>query len=98
MYTPRSTTDQLALFGCTEGDMGALRVTAFAVLDRMQQCKPSVQLLGTAVALRAMAESLGLNLSDLMQQASNVLRAADGPFGTHIQAIRDYAAGELRRA
>lgn len=98
MHTPRSTTDQLALFGCTEGDMGALRAAVFSVLNRMQDAKPSIQLLATAVALRAMAESLNLDLSDLMQQASNVLRAADGPFGTHIQAIRDYAAGELRRA
>jgi len=98
MYTPRTTTDHLHHFGCTPGDMQALRNTSFAILNRMQDAKPSVQLLATAVALRAMAESLNLNLSDLMQQASNVLRAADGPFGTHIQAIRDYAAGELRRA
>lgn len=98
MYQPHTITDQLAWFGSRDGDINDLRAAAFTLLDRMQSHNPAVQMLATAVALRAMSESLGLDLSDLMQRAGRLLRAADGPFGTHIQAIRDYAVGELRRA
>ena len=93
MHTPHSIRDGLSLFN----DLPALQRAAFEVVNRMQHQRPAVQLLGTAVALKAMCESANVNLSDLLAQAQRVLAVADGPFTTHIQAIRDYAAGELRR-
>lgn len=75
----------------------ALRVPAFQVIHRMQDYRPGVQLLATAVALQAMAEAAGISLHDLFTVAGNVMRDAEGPFTHHVQAIRDYAKGELRR-
>lgn len=70
-------------------------VPAFQILDRMQRLDPAVQLTATAVALCAMAESIGYDMAEIITVAENTLRDCEGPFTTHIQAIREYAKGEL---
>lgn len=86
--------DQIAFFSSP----ARLRVPAFRVIDRMQDRTPGEQLLGTAVALVAMSEAIGLPLNDLLTVAHNVMRDVEGPFTYHVQAIRDYAKNEIGRA
>jgi hypothetical protein len=73
----------------------AIRGPAFRVLDRLQYLDPAVQVTATAVALCAMAQALGLDMRRVIEIAENTLRDSEGPYTTHIQAIRDYARGEL---
>lgn len=95
MFTKEHISDQIAFFS----NPAALRVPAFRIMDRMShiEATPGVQILATAVALRAMCESAGLDLTAVMTKAGKVMADADGPFVPHIQAIRDYAANEIRR-
>lgn len=74
-----------------------VRVPAFQVINRLDGHPPGEQLLGTAVALVAMTEAVGIPAHELITRASNCLREADGAFNTHIKAIRDYAANEILR-
>ena len=75
----------------------AIQPAAFRVIDRLQRMDPTVQIVATAVALVAMSEAIGLNLRDVINTAENVLRDSEGPFTTHIQAIREYAKHEILR-
>lgn len=93
MIAAHTTRDGISLLA----NPARLRVPAFQIINRMQHIRPAEQVLGTAVALVAITETLGVNLSDLMAQAKNVLRDVDGPHTAHIQAIRDFAANEMRR-
>lgn len=94
MYEPRHVSEHLSLFS----NAAAVRIPAFEVIHRMQGKHPAIQLLATAVALKAMTDAAGVDLSDLLHMAGRVITDAEGPFTAHIQAIRDYAAGELRRS
>lgn len=58
---------------------------------------PAIQVTATAVALCALAEALGMDMRDLIYVAENTLRDCEGPYTTHIQAIREYAKHELLR-
>lgn len=88
--------DQLAFFN----NPARIRRPAFMVIDRLQRSMASEgeQLLGTAVALVAMCQAANVPLDDVMRKALNVLSDAEGPYSTHVGAIRDYAAGELAKA
>lgn len=74
-----------------------IRGPAFAIIDRLQRMDPSVQLMATAVALVAMSEAVGLRMRDVINVAENTLADSEGPYTEHIQAIREYARGELLR-
>ena len=74
-----------------------LRVPAFRVIERVQDHTPGEQVLATAVALIAMCQSANISLHDVLTTAGNVLADVEGPFTTHLQAVRDYAAGEIAR-
>lgn len=74
-----------------------LRLPAFMVIQRLDACTPGEQIVGTAVALIAMCQGANISLSDVLSVAGNALSDADGPFQSHIAAIRDYAANELAR-
>lgn len=91
--------DQVALFN----NPARLRVPAFMIIDRIQQAqsagtRPGEAILATAVALIAMCESSGLKLDDVIFKASRVMADVEGPFTSHLQAVRDYARNELREA
>jgi hypothetical protein len=92
-YKPHVIRDQIA-FLC---NAARLRVPAFSVLTRIQDFTPGEQVLGTAVALVAMCESANLSLNDVITTARTVMADADGPFTSHIRAVRDYAANEIAR-
>ena len=72
-----------------------LRPAAFAVIDKVQGLTPGEQILGAAVALIAMTQSAGINLNDVMSTAGRVMADVDGPFNTHLKAIRDFAHHEI---
>lgn len=92
MLAPHNVTDRL---GCISP--AAVQPAAFRVLDRLQRLDPAVQITATAVALCAMSEALGLRMRDVINVAENTLADCEGPYTTHIQAIREYAANELLR-
>lgn len=94
MIEPHTTRDGISLLS----NPALLRAPAFTIIHRMQHIRPEHQTLGTAVALVAITETLGLDLSDLIGTAKRVLADTDGPYTAHIQAIRDFAANEMRRA
>jgi len=75
----------------------AIRAPAFTVITRIQGQAPAAQITATAVALCAMVEAVGLRMRDVINVAENTLRDAEGPYTEHIQAIREYAKGELLR-
>jgi hypothetical protein len=92
-YRPHTVRDQLRFLA----NPARLRVPAHNVLTRIQDHTPGEQLLGTALALMAMCETANVNLFDVLQITANVMQDAEAPFTSHIQAVRDYAAGELLR-
>jgi hypothetical protein len=75
----------------------SIRVPAFCVIDRLgvRQQTPGEHLLGTAVALVAMAQACHLSPQELIMRAERVLVDVEGPFTHHAQAIREYAKQEL---
>lgn len=75
----------------------AIRAPAFKVIERIQGLDPAVQITASAVAVCAMAEAIGLPMRELIRVAENTLRDSEGPYTEHIQAIREYAKGELLR-
>lgn len=92
-YRPHTVRDQLR-FLCNPA---RVRVPAFKVISRVQDHTPGEQILGTAVALLAMCQSANISLNDAIESARNVLSHAEGPFSSHVQAVRDYAANEIGR-
>lgn len=76
-----------------------LRVPAFLVIDALQRSERNggEQLLGTAVALRAMCESAGVSIDEVMRKAVAMTPDVEGAFTHHLQAVRDYAAHHLRK-
>jgi len=92
MYRPDPIRDRLGVANPAE-----IRAPAFAIIDRLQNMDPSIQLTATAVALCAMCQALGVDMRDAIYVAENTLRDSEGPFTQHIQAIREYAKGEILR-
>lgn len=74
-----------------------VRAPAFAVIARLQEMDPSIQITACAVALCAMCEAIGLRMRDVINVAENTLRDCEGPYTEHVQAIREYAKGEILR-
>ena len=78
-------------------DVSALREPAFAVIHRMEGVHPHLQFNALMLAARAAAEALGLDPHEEIEKAGRMMAAAEGPYTTHVQAIRDYVRGELTR-
>lgn len=74
----------------------AIRETAFAVLDRLQFSPPATQLDALYVVAVAMANSLGLDPHDLVTRAKRLIPDLDA-FNEHLNAVRDYTHGELKK-
>ena len=78
--------------------VACLREPAFLVIDRVQRLDPADQIRAVALALTAMCEGVGVDPHDLIHASHRMMSQATGPHTEHVQAIRDYAEGELRRA
>ena len=92
MYRPDPIRDRLGWISPAQ-----VRGPAFLVIDRIQRLDPTIQLTAVAVALCAMSQALGVDMRDVINVAENTLRDSEGPYTQHIQAIRDYAEGEILR-
>lgn len=92
-HAAHSIRDQIS-FLCSPAKV---RVPAFQVINRLDGQAPGSQLMGAAVAVVAMAEAVGINPHDLITRANKCMSEVDGPYTTHIKAIREYAAGEIMR-
>lgn len=77
----------------------ALRKPAFAVISALQAYNPAIQLDSLFLTAVAMSQSLGLDPHEMVARARRILPDAEGAYssGHHLQAIRDYAKGELKR-
>lgn len=82
----------------TASTVGALREPAFRIINRMQDVNPSDQYRALALAFLACTEALRLDPHMEVLRAARLMADAEGPFTSHVQAIRDYAAGELAHA
>jgi hypothetical protein len=76
----------------------AVRGHAVRQINLVQTERPSDQIFGTAVALIALAEAVGLDAFDVIVSAKRAMNNLEGPFTHQVQAIRDYAKSELRNA
>lgn len=90
-YRAHTVRDQLRFLA----NPARLRVPAFNVIAKVQNHTPGEQILGTAVALVAMCQSANISLNDVLTVARNVMNDAEGPFTSHVQAVRDYARHEI---
>jgi hypothetical protein len=72
-----------------------LQRPAFAVISKLQDFTPGEQILGAGVALIAMCQSTGMSLQEVLTISARVMADTEGPFTSHIQAVRDYARHEI---
>ena len=79
----------------TESTVDALREPAFRICHRMQDINPSDQIRALFLAALVTAEAAGLDPHEELHRAARITRQAEGPFQYHVEAIRDYVAGEL---
>lgn len=73
----------------------ALRAPMVKAITAVQDEKPEVQILSLAAALVCLADAIGVNPFQLINQVQRAASDIDGPFAVHWQAMRDYARGEL---
>lgn len=93
-FTAHTIRDQIAYLM----DAKRIRRPAFEVINRLQTFTPGEQLVGTAVALRLMCESAGVSMEDVLTVAGNVIAEdTKSAFSSQLNAVRDYAAGEIKR-
>lgn len=78
-------------------DLTQCRSLAVKQIDHVQHASPANQLVGTALAIVAMSEAAGLDPHEVVCVAQRAMHHAEGPFTHQLQAIRDYAASELKR-
>lgn len=74
-----------------------LRRPAFNLLYALQQNPPAVQLDALFLTAVAMAEALGLDSHEQVVRAKRMMPDAEAAHTDHIQAVKDYARGELRQ-
>lgn len=73
-----------------------LKVPSFKLLDALQHLDKPVQIPALALTLTALCRSLGLDPHDLITMAKRQLADADATRQPHLEALGDYASGELK--
>lgn len=81
-----------------QSDVASLREPAFRLCVRMSDLDPHVQFNALILAAYVAAEALGLDPHEELARAGRKVSTAEGPFTLHVQALRDYVRGELKRA
>lgn len=76
--------------------LAPLKDPAFRVISALQDVEGSVQIDALALTLTIMANAVGLDPHQLIVRANRQIADADTVRNPHLEAIRDYAAGELR--
>ena len=73
-----------------------LKEPSFRVIAALQDVEASVQIDALALTLTLMADAVGLDPHALITRARRQIADADAVKNPHLEAVRDYAAGELR--
>jgi hypothetical protein len=74
-----------------------LKAPAFLILDGLQRTEdPAVQIDALSLTFTAICQSAGLDPHELITRSRRQLREAELVRNPEIEAIRDYAAGELK--
>jgi len=73
------------------------RLAAFAIIDALQHYPPEVQMDGLFAAATAMSQTLNLDPHEMVARARRVLPDLEAGYTMHLEAVRDYARGELTR-
>lgn len=81
----------------TASTVAALREPTFQLCDRMQDIDPANQVRALFLAAAVTAMVLRLDPHEELLRAHRLMRQAEGPFTSHVQALRDYVEGELLR-
>src|SRR4051812_40087018 len=74
-----------------------LRRPAFHTISALQQHDPAVQMDALFLTAVAMADVLGLDSHEMVTRAKRIMPDAEAAHTLHIQAVKDYARGELRK-
>jgi hypothetical protein len=74
----------------------ALRRPAFEILYALQRHPPAVQMDSLFLTAVAMSEALGLDAHEMVSRAKRIMPDAEAAYTDHIQAVKDYARGELK--
>lgn len=86
---------EIARLGVGSVPIAKLKVPAFLVIDALQHARPDVQLSALALTFTILSRTLGIDPHELVSMAKKQLVEADAVRNPHIEAIADYAAGEL---
>lgn len=95
MMLSKSTIVDRVLLGSTASN---LRHPAFRLISANQQENPEVQINALMLTAVVVCQTIGLDPHDMVERAKRMVSVAEGPFTYHLQAIRDFAEGELRAA
>jgi hypothetical protein len=89
---PRNTRERLF----ARSTLAPLKVPAFAIANALQDTEDaSLQLDALALTFTLISQSAGIDPHDLITRAKRQVADADATRNPHLEAIRDYAAGEL---
>lgn len=77
--------------------LGPLKVPAFRVLDVLQDHPADIQLDALALTLTLMAQGAGMDAHELVTRATRQLNDASRVSNPTLEALSDYANGELRK-
>lgn len=72
-----------------------LREPAFAIAARLDDIPHHTRFNALMLAAAVSAQALGLDPHEELERAVRKIADAEGPFTLHIQALRDFVAGEL---
>lgn len=92
MLAPHNIRDRIAF----RSSLQPLKEPAFGVINALQNYDASLQIEALALTLTLLAQSAGLEPHELVSRAKRQAADADSVRNPLIEAIRDYAAGELR--
>lgn len=79
------------------GNVGALREPLVAVIDKLQDMPPQLQIIVPAVTFLCLCRGVGINPIEVLQLVERMEKPVDGPFANQWAAMKAYAAGELNQ-
>lgn len=91
MFTTDTVNDRITAFN----NLPVLRRAAFGILDAVDQQKPELRYLAPGIVFVTMAQQLNRDPHSDIAALRRLVRATEGPFTYHVQALRDYVTGEM---
>lgn len=88
--------DTLRLRISARCSLGPLKVPAFSILSALQEHPADIQIEALFLCATLMAQSAGLPPHDMVGRALRQISDGDAVRSPHLEAIRDFAAGELK--